>query len=429
MKRIFATIQHNRLLNNVSWIFFGNVAHALLKFVLDAVVARLLSLNDNGMLTYASSLISFVSVICGFGFSSVITREFVEDEENTGRLLSSCVLAQIVAGAVAIGVLQVIIRFMAPNEPELYPIVFLQSLTTILGSLSLLVYWFRYKNKPKMVAIQRLAAFFICGVARVLVLCLTDSLTLYVCATLIETFLFSLFLGVSFIRVYRGSLKFSLFAVKKILKSSYPFIFSALLLMIYAHTDKIMLKSLMDNEAVALYSAAAHLAAAISMIPATLIEGFRPEVMELKFKDEALCHKRFRQLYAIIFWVSIAYCLFVMLFAKQIILIVYGEKYLGAVSCLSTVVWYSAFSYFGAINNMYMVAEHKGKWVQITTLAGALCNVVLNYLLIPMWGINGAAIASLLTQVVANFAMMWVVKDLRPGFYNLIRGICLRDVR
>jgi len=165
------------------------------------------------------------------------------------------------------------------------------------------------------------------------------------------------------------------------------------------------------------------------MIPSTLIEGFRPEVMEMKFKNEKLYLKRFRQLYAIVFWISIAYCLFVTFFAKQIILIVYSEKYIGAVNSLSLIVWYSAFSYFGAINNMYMVSEYKNKWVQITTLSGALCNVALNYLLIPVWGIMGAALASLLTQFVANFAILWIVKDLRPGFYNMMRGICLRDIR
>ena len=75
-----------------------------------------------------------------------------------------------------------------------------------------------------------------------------------------------------------------------------------------------------------------------------------------------------------------------------------------------------------------MVSEYKSKWVQITTLSGAVANVVLNYALIPYMGIVGAALASLLTQFITNFVMMWVVKDLRPGFKNMIRGIAIRDV-
>lgn len=429
MKELLVKFKHNRLANNISWIFFGNVAHSLLKFLLDAFVARILSLNDNGMLTYASSLISFVLVFCGLGFGSVITREFAEDEENAGRILGTCILTQVVTGSVAICVIQVIIRIIAPNEPELYPIVFLQSISSLWSGTGLLVYWFRYRNQAKYVAIVRMIAFAIAAVIRVVVLLLTQNIIIYLLSTLAESVFFTIFLAKFFLQTYKGTLGYSFTRLKRILRHSYPFISSALLQLIYAQTDKIMLKSMMSNEAVALYSAAAHLAGAISMIPSTLIEGFRPEVMEMTVKNKLLCQKRFRQLYAIIFWISIAYCLFVTFFDKYIILIMYGEKYLEATDALSLVVWYSAFSYFGSINNMYMVAEYKAKWVQITTLAGAVCNVVLNYLLIPEWGIMGAAMASLLTQFVANFLIMWIVKDLRPGFYNMIRGICLRDIR
>lgn len=418
-----------RLFKNISWIFFGNVLYALFKFLLDVFVARMLTLDDNGALDYATSLISVASSICGFGFASIITREFVENEKKAGECLCSCILTQSGAAIIAIFILQLIIRFMAPNEPQLYMIVLLQSTSTLFSSLSLFVYWFRYKNKADQVAILRLVAFGLTALWRIGALYFYDSLFLYTCGLAAESLVFGLFLAVSFFKSYNGKFNYSFDTVRKILKSSYPFVFSALLMTIYGQTDKIMLKSMMDNSAVALYSASLRLACALSMIPSSLIEGFRPEVMDMKFKNEKLYLKRFRQLYAIVFWFSVAYGVFVTIFAKPIILLLYGEKYLGAIGSLSLIVWYSAFSYFGAINNMYMVAEYKGKWVQITTLAGAACNVVLNYILIPYLGIIGAALASLLTQFVANFVMLWAVKDLRSGFYNMVRGIFLRDIR
>ena len=45
----------NRLSKNVYWIFLGNILHAILAFLLNIFVARMLTLNDNGLLTYASS--------------------------------------------------------------------------------------------------------------------------------------------------------------------------------------------------------------------------------------------------------------------------------------------------------------------------------------------------------------------------------------
>lgn len=110
-------------------------------------------------------------------------------------------------------------------------------------------------------------------------------------------------------------------------------------------------------------------------------------------------------------------------------LLLYGKKYLGSADSLALIVWYTSFSYFGAINNVYMVAENKQKWVQFITLGGALANVALNYFLIPVLGIVGAALSSLLTQIFANFVMMMIIRDLRQGFRIMIQGIILKEVR
>lgn len=123
------------------------------------------------------------------------------------------------------------------------------------------------------------------------------------------------------------------------------------------------------------------------------------------------------------------YGVFITVFAKQIILLLYGKKYLGSADSLALIVWYTSFSYFGAINNVYMVAENKQKWVQFITLGGALANVALNYFLIPVLGIVGAALSSLLTQIFANFVMMMIIRDLRQGFRIMIQGIILKEVR
>ena len=126
------------------------------------------------------------------------------------------------------------------------------------------------------------------------------------------------------------------------------------------------------------------------------------------------------------FGVSICYCVFITLFARPIIQILYGSAYLGAVPSLALIVWYTSFSYFGSINNLYMVAEGKSRWVQVTTLSGALTNIVLNALLIPRFEIVGAAAASLLTQIITNFLLLLIIPPLRDAFFLILEGVTLR---
>ena len=424
-----AKLTSSRLVKNVSWIFFGNVAHAILSFLLNIVVARILNLNDNGMLTYAASWIAFFTSVGTLGFHGIISREFSKDENRGNEYLWSCISARILFSLIAIVVLQIIARISSPGESELHIIIFCQSIQILFGSFDMFIYWYRYKNQASITAVYRLIAFGISAAWRLFAIAVLKSLPLYVIGIVAETGLFVALLIWFYRKHYTKRVVISRKTIMMMLRISYPFIFSAILSTIYGQADKIMLKSMIDNSAVALYNASTTLAGLVVIIPTTLIEGFRPDIMDAKLHDEVLYQRRLRQLYAIIFWACIAYGLFITAFAKQIITIIYGQKYIGAVGSLSLVVWYTSFSYFGAINNVYMVAEDKIKWVQVTTLIGAIGNVILNSLLIPVWGIVGAALASLITQILANFVLMAVIPDLRKGFGIMVRGIALRQVR
>jgi len=237
-----------------------------------------------------------------------------------------------------------------------------------------------------------------------------------------------LFMTVYYFKHNGGKFGFSWAVFKKMIKVSYPFIISGILSAIYWQTDKLMIKSFMNNAAVANYSVAMTLAGTISIASTAIIEGFRPDIMNYKQTDEQLYKKRFRQLYGMVFWICVGYCLFVTCFAKYLVLIIFGEKYLDAVPALYIVVWYVTFSYFSYINNLYMVAENKIKWVQIITLIGSVINIILNFILIPRMGIVGAALASLITQVLANFVLVSVIPSLRGCFSLICEGITLKDI-
>lgn len=411
---------------NVGWIFIGNVAHAVLQYLLNIYIARVFSTDDYGLINYAASLIAFFTSVGTLGFSGIIIKSFSEDEKNTGKYLGSAIGARLMFSVGAIVLLQVIVRTANSEDAMLPTIVFYQSISILFGAFDLIVYWFRYQYEAQRVAVLKLAAFFVSAAWRIVVVAVFRSLTGYVFGVTLETAVFSILLAVSFRKNYpEHRFRFSARTVRDLLLISYPFITSEILSTIYGQTDKIMLKSMMNNEAVAMYSVALTLASAISIIPQALIEGFRPDILKYRAADPAQYHRRLKQLYASVFWICIAYCIAITVLAKWIILILYGEKYLGAVPALSLVVWYTTFSYFGSINNIYMVAENKAKWVQITTLVGALTNVCLNFLLIPQFGVVGAAGASLLTQFIANFVMVYLIKPLREDFFLILQAIRL----
>lgn len=413
----------NKFLKNLSWIFFGNIAHAFLQFLMNIIAARILTTESFGTINYTAALITFFTTVGTLGFNHVITKYYAEKEDAVGVYTGTAIFYRLVTALFSMAIIQIIVRITDPGNTVLYMIVLCQSTTVLFGAFDSFAYWFRYKNQAKVVAVVRLVAFFVSAMLRLVILLTTANIVLYVAACSCETLLYSTILLIEYAKRKNQRLSVSKTVFFQMLKLSYPFIFSALLSTIYGQTDKIMLRQFLSTDSVAYYSVSLTLAGAISIIPIALIDGFRPEIMKYKASNTELYKKRFRQLYSVIFWLCIAYGVLVSIFSKKIILIAYGEKYLPAVASLATIVWYTSFSYFGSTNNIFMVCENKTVFVQITTFVGAVLNVGLNFVLIPVWGVEGAALASLATQIIVNFFVPAIIPSLRPCFRLMIEGI------
>ena len=73
-------------------------------------------------------------------------------------------------------------------------------------------------------------------------------------------------------------------------------------------------------------------------------------------------------------------------------------------------------SFSGSVGNILQMTGNQNIYA-IILLIGAILNVVLNLILIPLYGINGAAIASMSSLIVWNLSMVLVVKQ-KFGFYT-----------
>ena len=94
-----------------------------------------------------------------------------------------------------------------------------------------------------------------------------------------------------------------------------------------------------------------------------------------------------------------------------------------AAGALRIVVWYTTFSYLGSVRNVWILAENKQKYLVVTNFTGAILNIVLNLILIPRFKGEGAAVASLITQIFTNIGMCCIIPDLRRTVVLLVKSL------
>ena len=190
---------------------------------------------------------------------------------------------------------------------------------------------------------------------------------------------------------------------------------------IFAQTGTIILKHLVSDAATGYYSAAITCAGFTSFIFSAIIDSFRPSVFESKNVSKEAFENKVVTLYSIVTFLAIAQSIAITLFAP-IIVRMYGEAYIPATNALRIVIWYTTFSYMGPVRNIWLLAEEKQKYLWMINLFGALANIIMNYIFIPLWGIEGAALTALLTQIFTNFILGFIIKPLRRNNVLILRG-------
>ena len=197
---------------------------------------------------------------------------------------------------------------------------------------------------------------------------------------------------------------------------------------VLAQSDKIMLKSMIGNAEVGFYAAAWSIANITNFVFAAIIDSMRPVIFNLKRIDEALYKEKVSKLFGIVIYLSLAQSIFIACLAKPIVYIMYGKAYSEVTPILQIVIWYTSFSYIGAVRGVWLLAEEKQKYLWQISLIGMIANIVLNFVFIPWLGAIGAAIATLITQILANVVFNFLVKPMREVNLLILKGMDIRKL-
>jgi len=222
-------------------------------------------------------------------------------------------------------------------------------------------------------------------------------------------------------------LRFSISTGKEILAESYHFIISGIMVALYTQMDRIMIGYMMTDMDVGLYTTAASLCSLWVFVPTAIINSFRPMIMETKKSgNESLYLLRLKQLYSGVIWLCIAVSSLIFILADFVIFLLYGSDYLGAVGTLRIIIWSETFAMIGTARGIWILCERKNKYVKHYLLWGSIVNLILNYILIPMYGINGAAVATLITQIVTSMVAPLLFSETRVHTRLVIESFCVQ---
>lgn len=425
----FKKLLKNKTLRNAGWLVGGKIAQIPINLLVSLLTARYLGPANYGLITYGTAYTAFFASLCNLGINSVLVKEFIDNPGEEGTIIGTSLLLRAVSSVLSAIMIFCIVSIVDIGEKTTITVVALCSLGLIFHIFETINFWFQSRLQSKVTAIATFIAYTATAAYKVVLLVMGKSVEYFAFSTSVDYICVAVVLLIAYKKHSGGAFHVSLEYGKALLKKSCHFILPGLMVAIYAQTDKIMLKQMIGVAENGYYSTAVAVSGMWCFVLTAIIDSAYPGIMSAFRQDERLFVKRNKQLYAVIFYLSLFVSLLFTLLAEPVIGILYGEKYAPAVMPLRIITWYTAFSYLGGARNAWIVCKERQKYLIHIYASSALLNVVLNWVLIPIWGASGAAVASLITQIATTMIVPFFIPELRENSILMVEAIRLKDIR
>lgn len=409
--------------SNAAWIICCRIIQAVLSLFVGMWTARYLGPSNYGLINYASSLAAFVAPIAYLGINEVLVLEIVNDPDEDGKTVGTAMGISFLMAIVCMIGIMIFVQVTSPNEIETKIVCAFYNIVLIFRAFQIAQYWFQAKLLSKYTSIASIGVYIAVSAFKIYLLVSGKGILWFVGCCLLDEALIMVTTLILYYKLGGDKFSFSKTVAVRLISKSKSFIIPNLMITIFAQTDRIMLKLMIDNAAAGIYSAAITCANMSSFVFVAIIDSFRPSIFAQYKNDRLIYETRVKQLYSIIIYLSILQCVGMMIFARLIIYILYGNEYMAAAGVLQVLVWYTLFSYVGAVRNIWVLAENRQKYLWIINVIGAVINVLMNYVLIPICGPFGAAVASLLTQFITNVIMCIILEPYRYSVKLMVEGL------
>lgn len=388
------------IFKNASWLVLSQIFASICGFIWTILIARYLGVDQYGIIGFAISFTGIISITMDFGISTHIVRQVSTENSLASKYLGNAVpLKSIFAISTFIFALAVLI-IMKCNELTititlLFTIeMIIKSILGVIGGTFMAFEEGKYQGITNTITNALLLIF-------ILIAIFTDlgiyGITLsYILANLIALFYAYISLKKHIVRPkFELDIKFC----KKIFKASIPFAIIGFLYTVYYSIDVVMLTMMSGEYATGIYNATYKLISILTIFYSIYSAVIFPVMSKFYKNNEELLLVSFEKSIKYLTMIIVPLALAMSFYSTDIIHLIYGSEYYPAASVLQILIWTVCFLLVDGVFTTLLSASHKEIAVTKIYVGVAAFNIILNLILIPKYSYNGAALATVLSDI------------------------------
>lgn len=392
--------QVKTIFKNISWLMISQIISSICAFIWTILIARYLGVNDYGILGFAISFSAIAGVTMDFGISTHIVRHIATDYDSAPKYLGNAFPLKSLF-AVGTFILTLIILILMKSNELTITITLLFAIEMIFKSfINLLNGAFQAFEEGKyqgigntimnvillaFILISIYCDFGIYGIAISYVI--SNVIALIYCYYLFNK------------NIAKPKFEIDKTFCKKITLLSTPFAATGLLYSVYYSIDVVMLTNLVGTYPTGIYNATYKLISVLTLFYSVYSAVIFPVMSKFYKDDKKLLIISYEKSIKYLMLVMIPLAIATMFYSLDIIQLIYGHEYDPAASVLSILIWTVCLLFISGAGNNLLNASHKELTVTKIYALAAIFNIVLNFFMIPYFSYNGAAITTVLSDL------------------------------
>ena len=410
--------QIRTIFNNMGWLMISQIVASVCGFIWTVLMARYLGVEKYGLFGFATSLTGILAITVDLGISTHIVRHIATDYDSAPHYLGNAIPLKSIFAIGTIILTLIVLILMKSDE--------LTIIVTLLFTIEMIIRSFIGLFNGTFQAFEEGKYQGIANTTLHLILLIFILISIFANFGIIG-------IAISYILANAIVLGYMYYALKKNVtkpkfdldiefckkntRYSLPFAVTSLLYIIYYSIDVVMLQNMVGSYATGIYNATYKLISVLTLFYSVYTAVIFP-VMSRFFKDdESMLLISFEKSIKYLMMVIIPIAIATMFYSLDIIQLIYGNKYDLASSVLSILIWTVCLLFVSGACNTLLNASHKEVAVTKIYTIAAIFNVILNLFMIPYLSYDGAAITTVLSDILIVIIQIYIIYRLghRPN--------------
>lgn len=400
-------------IKNTAWMLFEQLVRVISVIFVVVYIARYLGPEKFGVLNYAYSIVLVFTTISRFGLDSILVRELACNPQRKNELMGTAFRLILFTSLVCVIIIVSIVELFHFSS-EIKLLVLVISIGISCQSFYVIDYYYQSKIMSGFSARSKIAGLFISSIIKIIMVASGSELIMFGFAFALDQVLICVFLLLTYSNNSKSlrSFKFDFDVLVSLLKSAWPMLVTAVATILYMRVDQIMIMHILGERHVGLYSAAIKIYEGWSIFLFVLCTSFLPVMAKQNKNNPTNYESNIVRLFMIVIWSSIILALLISVYSEIAVHYIFGDLYIESAGALKVLMWASIFTGMGYVTSRHLIVRKLEVKVVYRTVIALSLNVVFNYLLIPKYGIIGAAISTLGCLFVANYLLDLTDKQL-----------------